>query len=164
MHTSCHAGGPPIFLDWSFEHQFNSSSRTFSANIRFGEHTLKTSSRRLQDVFIIFLSSKTSWRCLEDIIARRLANTSWRHLGRRKALRWRRLEVLKTSWKTRNVCWVKWRNRQMGFANVRSENTVMSNNNRWNYKIENLHTVVAYCCIIATTRKWDHVSLFLESR
>ena len=51
----------------------------------------------------------------------------------------------------------------MGFANVRSENTVMSNNNRKNYKIENLHTDVAYCCIIARTRKWDHMSLFLES-
>ena len=126
------------------------------------EDVFKTSSRRLQ--CNIFLSSKTSWRRLEDIIARRLANTSWRHLGRRKALRWRRLEVLKTSWKTRNVCWVKWRNRKMGFANVRTENTAMSNNNRWNYKIENLHTVVAYCCIIATTRKWDHVSLFLESK
>ena len=32
------------------------------------------------------------------------------------------------------------------------------------YKIENSHTDVAYCCIIATTRKWDYVSLFLESK
>ena len=31
----------------------------------------------------------------------------------------------------------------MGFANVRSKNTVTSNNNRWNYKIEKLHTDVA---------------------
>ena len=31
-----------------------------------------------------------------------------------------------------------------------------------NYKIENLHTDVAYWCLIATA-KWDHVSLFLES-
>ena len=52
----------------------------------------------------------------------------------------------------------------MGFANVRSENTVRSSNHRLNYKIENLHTDVAYCCIIATTTKLDHVSLFLESK
>ena len=31
-----------------------------------------------------------------------------------------------------------------------------------NYKIENLHTDVACCCIIATTTKWDQVPLFLE--
>ena len=37
----------------------------------------------------------------------------------------------------------------MGFANVRREN---------------LHTDVGYCCIIATTRKWGHVSLFVESK
>ena len=37
----------------------------------------------------------------------------------------------------------------MGFANVRNEN---------------LHTDLAYCCIIATTRKWDHVSFFVESK
>ena len=52
----------------------------------------------------------------------------------------------------------------MGFANGSIENTVMSINNRWNYKIENLYTDVVYCCIIATTRKWSHVSLFLESK
>ena len=52
----------------------------------------------------------------------------------------------------------------MGFANMRSENIVKSNNHRLNYKIENLHTDVAYWCIIATTAKWDHVSLFLESK
>ena len=169
MHTSCHAGGLPFSLTGLL------SINSIRVNVCFQQTfvlvntywrrlqgVFKTSSRRLQ--CNIFLSSKTSWRRLEDIIARRLANTSWRHLGRRKALRWRRLEVLKTSWKTRNVCWVKWRNRKMGFANVRTENTVMSNNNRRNYKIENLHTVVAYCCIIATTRKWDHVSLFLESK
>ena len=88
--------------------QFNSS---IPANIRLGEDVLKTSSRRLQ--CNIFLSSKTSWRRLEDIIAIRLANTPWRRLedilGRRivntswkrrlerlKVLRWRRLQdVLK---------------------------------------------------------------------
>ena len=51
----------------------------------------------------------------------------------------------------------------MGFVNVRSENIVMSNNNRQNCQIEKLHTDVAYCCVIAT-RKLDHVSLFLESK
>ena len=51
----------------------------------------KTSSRRLQ--CNIFLSSKTSWRRLEDIIARRLPNTSWRRLGRGLE------DVLKTSWR-----------------------------------------------------------------
>ena len=33
-----------------------------------------------------------------------------------------------------------------------------------NYKIGNMHTDVAYCCIIVTTTKWGHVSLFLESK
>ena len=47
---------------------------------RHTEDILKTSSRRLQ--CNICLSSKKSWRRLEDIIARRLANTSWRRLGR----------------------------------------------------------------------------------
>ena len=31
--------------------------------------------------------------------------------------------------------YIKWRNKQNGCANVRSENTVMSNDNRWNNKI-----------------------------
>ena len=67
----------------------------------------------------IFLSFKTSWRRLEDITARPLANTSWRRLGRRKVLRWRRLQdVLKTSWKTRNVCWESTDNRQQVNINV----------------------------------------------
>ena len=39
-----------------------------------------------------------------------------------------------------------------------------TSNHRYNYKIENSHTDVAYCCIIATTTKWDHVPLFLESK
>ena len=38
----------------------------------------------------------------------------------------------------------------MGFANVRSEDIVRSNNYRQNYKPENLHTDVAYSCIITT--------------
>ena len=28
-----HAGGPPLFLDWYLEHQFNSTSRTLSEAI-----------------------------------------------------------------------------------------------------------------------------------
>ena len=48
--------------------------------------------------------------------------------------------------------------------NVRSENTVRSSNHKLNYKIENLHADAAYCCIIATTTKLDHVSLSLESK
>ena len=59
--------------------------------------------------------------------------------------------------------YVKWNNREMGFANVRSGNIVRSSNHRWNYKIKNSDTDVAYCCISATTTKWDQVSLFLES-
>ena len=50
----------------------------------------------------------------------------------------------------------------MGFANVRSESIVESHNHRWNYKIENFNTYVVYCCIIATTTKWDYTLFFLE--
>ena len=70
------------------------------ANIRLGKDVLKTSSRRLQDVFSVTFFCLP--RRLEDIIARRLANTSWRRLediiARRLAnTSWRRLEnVLKT--------------------------------------------------------------------
>ena len=62
------------------------------------EGVLKTTSRSPQGN--IFLSSKTkhledvfqdSWKRLEDVLGRRIANTSWRRLGRRKVLRWRRL-------------------------------------------------------------------------
>ena len=68
----------------------------------------KTSSRRLQDMSSRclqdmssrhlqrnnFLSSKTSWRRLEDV------------LEGVKLLRWRRVEdVCKTSWRPTNVCW-----------------------------------------------------------
>ena len=66
------------------------------ANICLSEDVQKTSRRRLQ--CNIFLSFKTSWR--------HNCKTSGRRHGRRKVLRWRHLEdVLKTSWKTRNVCW-----------------------------------------------------------
>ena len=69
--------------------------------------------RRLQ--CNIFLSSKTSWRHNCKTSCKHVLKTyckyvlkkSWRRLPRRKVLRWRRAQdVLKTSWKTRNVCWV----------------------------------------------------------
>ena len=55
------------------------------------------------------MSSKTSWRRLADITARRLANTSWRRFRKtycKYVLKtsWKTKSVtLKTSWKTRNV-------------------------------------------------------------
>ena len=50
------------------------------ANIRLGEDVLKTSSRHLQGVFSVtfFLSSKTSWRRLENVL-KTSCKTSWRH-------------------------------------------------------------------------------------
>ena len=47
----------------------------------------------------------------------------------------------------------------MGFPNVKSENNVTSNNH-----IENCHTYVADCCIIATTTKWDRVHFFWNQK
>ena len=114
---------------------------------RHTEDVLKMSWGRLECNF--YLSSKTSWRRLQDIIVRPLTNTSWRlfrryledvlktswrHLAKtswrplrdvlktfwenvwqtrlenflegKKLLPWRRLqEILKKSWKRRNVCW-----------------------------------------------------------
>ena len=52
--------------------------RSIPANIRLGEDVLKTPWRRLQDVFSVTFFCLP--RRLEDIIARRLANTSWRRL------------------------------------------------------------------------------------
>ena len=64
--------------------------KQFNLMIRL-QSTLKPS---LQDVL------KTSWRCHEDVFAKRLEDvliTSWRRLGK---MSWRRLEnVLKTSWR-----------------------------------------------------------------
>ena len=63
---------------------WNSSVRIrapYPANIRLGENVLKTSWRRLEDVFSVKFFCLP--RRLEDIISRRLANTSWRRLGRR---------------------------------------------------------------------------------
>ena len=63
--------------------------KQFNLMIRL-QNTLKHS---LQDL-------KTSWRCHEDVFAKRLEDvfiTSWRRLGK---VSWRRLEnVLKTSWR-----------------------------------------------------------------
>ena len=105
------------------------------ANIRLGEGVLKTSWRRLEDVFSVtffclprrlediiarrFASTswrrledvfKTSWRrltrCLEEVLGRRIANTSWRRLQDVFKTSWNTKSVtLKTSWKIRNVCW-----------------------------------------------------------
>ena len=58
------------------------------ANIRLGEDVLKTPWSRLEDVFSVTFFCLP--RRLEDIIARRLANTSWKRLE----------DVLMTSWKT----------------------------------------------------------------
>ena len=68
------------------------------ANIRLYENVLKTSSRRLQDVFSVTFFCLP--RRLEGIIAKRLTNTSWRRLGRRFK------DVLKTSWRRfRKTSW-----------------------------------------------------------
>ena len=66
-------------------------STIFPANIRLGEDVLKTFWRRLQDVFSVTFFRLP--RRLEDIIARRFANTSWRRLE--DILQ----DVLKTSWR-----------------------------------------------------------------
>ena len=108
---------------------------TDPANIRLGQDVLKTSWRRLEDVFsvtffclprrlenvlktswrhncktsckhVLKTSWKMSWRRLEDVLGRRIANTSWRRLE--DVLEDEKCyteDVLKTSWKTRNVSW-----------------------------------------------------------
>ena len=72
--------------------------RTIPANIRLGKDVLETSWRRLQDVF-----NETFFclpRRLEDIIARCLANTSWRRLEAwRHNCKTSYKHVLKTSWR-----------------------------------------------------------------
>ena len=109
-----------IAVKWNYQKSkttWNSSLRKTKLWLLY-QHTqqtfvlVKTYWRRLQcKIFFVFQDVlKTSWRRLEGINARRLGNTSletsWRRLGRRKVLRWRPLQdVLKTSWKTRNVCW-----------------------------------------------------------
>ena len=59
-----------VFLHSSSTHNLGNDP----ANIRLGEDVLKTSSRRLQDVFSVTFFCLP--RRLEDIIAIRLANTS----------------------------------------------------------------------------------------
>ena len=90
------------------------------ANIRLGEDVLKASWRRLEDIIARRLANsswrrledvlKTSWRRLagrlENVLGRRIANTSWRRLEDIFKTFWKTKSVtLKTSWKTRNVCW-----------------------------------------------------------
>ena len=77
----------------------------------YGQSPSKHSSwwRRTEDVFSVTFFCLP--RRLEDIIARRLANTSWRRLGRRKVLRWRRLQDVLENKKCLlgcviNECWV----------------------------------------------------------
>ena len=69
-------------------------------------YVLKTSSARLQRNN--FSSSKTSWRCLEDVFARRLEDilkTSWRRMIKTNIFVWRRMSkanifvLIKTSWR-----------------------------------------------------------------
>ena len=72
----------------------------------YGQSPSKHSSwwRRTEDVFSVTFFCLP--RRLEDIIARRLANTSWRRLE--DVLEDEKCyaeDVFKTSWKTRNVCW-----------------------------------------------------------
>ena len=76
------------------------------------------SSRRLQNVFSVTIFCfqdvlKTSSRRLQDVL-QEIFKTSSRRLGRRKMLRWRRVEdvfktclqgVFKTSSRPTNVCW-----------------------------------------------------------
>ena len=66
---------------------------------------VKTYWRRLENVFSVTIFCLP--RRLEDIIARRLANTSWRRLE--DVLEDEKCyaeDVFKTSCRTRNVCWV----------------------------------------------------------
>ena len=71
------------------EDVLKTSRRHFQCNIFFVfQDVLKTYLQtRLEDVL------KTSWRRLEDILGRCIANTSWRRLE----------EVFKRSWKTKSV-------------------------------------------------------------
>ena len=86
-------------------HDVNIQSISFPENIPLGEDVLKSSWRRLQDVFSVTFFCLP--RLLQDIIARHLANTSWRRLAKTS---WNYLEdvlgrcredVFKMSWKTK---------------------------------------------------------------
>ena len=72
------------------------------------KNVLKMSWKRFEDFLQRYFEDSS--RSFEDVFGIRLANTSWRSLEdvleNEKLLRWRRLpDVLKTSWKTRNICW-----------------------------------------------------------
>ena len=70
----------------------------YSANIRFGEDVLKTSWRRLENIFSVTsskrLQDKIARRLLEDFLRRLLANTFWRRLTKVSCK-----HLLKTSWR-----------------------------------------------------------------
>ena len=85
----------------------------FSTNIRLGGDVLKKSWRSLQDVISVIAShlANTSWRRFRKTYCKYVLKTSSRRLQDvwedEKVLRWGRLQdLLKTSWKTRNVCGV----------------------------------------------------------
>ena len=109
FHSNTYNHGPNILrlFDVRPNFLFTTSETKLSANICLGEDVLKTSS------VTFFLSSKTSSRRLQDIIARPLfedvLKKRWKRPGRKKMLHWRRFEdvlqtrlqyILKTSWRS----------------------------------------------------------------
>ena len=113
---------------WRTEDVLKTSWRSLQCNIFLSS---KTSSRRLQDIVVRRLLEdvlKTSWRRgLANASLRGLLKTSWRHLedilktlwkrfwktyckyflktSSRRLERWK-IITLKTTWKTRNICWI----------------------------------------------------------
>ena len=85
-------------LKTSSRHVFKTSWRRLQRN---NFSSSKTSSRRLEGVLREVL--RTSSRFLQDVFARRSQDV----LENVWLLRWRRVEdVLKTSWRPTNICWV----------------------------------------------------------
>ena len=120
-------------VTWNFvtsQQTFLVFQDVFSVTLFVFQDLLKTSSRRLQDVFAIRLpkmSSKRLPRRLQDVFPRRLAIMSSRRLldvlEDKKMLQWRRLQYVFT--KT-NVCWVthpgiytRWTYFKSGFSSLR---------------------------------------------
>ena len=94
---------PPIAASVIAQQRFVGLQEVLKTSWR---HVLKTSSARLQRNN--FSSSKTSWRCLEDVFARRLEDilkTSWRRMIKTNIFVWRRMSkanifvLIKTSWR-----------------------------------------------------------------
>ena len=94
---------PPIAASVIAQQRFVGLQEVLTTSWR---HVLKTSSARLQRNN--FSSSKTSWRCLEDVFARRLEDilkTSWRRMIKTNIFVWRRMSkanifvLIKTSWR-----------------------------------------------------------------